>query len=74
VEPCEFGNGDGYYDDSLDLLFGMMVYGIDYPDEAGDDQMKIRLWRPVMKNGVIDFIRPEECSIHKSLHEFPVKH
>lgn len=74
VEPCEFGNDDGYYDDSLDLPFGTMVHGIDYPDEAGDDQMKIRLWQPVMKNGVIDFIRPEECPIHKPLHEFPVKH
>ena len=74
VEPCEFGNGDGYYDDSLDLPFGTMVHGIDYPDEVGDGQMKVRLWQPVMKNGVINFIRPEECSIHKSLHEFPVKH
>lgn len=51
----------------------VMVHGIDYPDEAGDDRMKIRLWQPIMRNGVIDFIRPEECPIHKPLHEFPVK-
>ena len=31
------------------------------------------MWRPVMKNGVIEFLRPEECPIHKPEHEMPIK-
>ena len=26
-----------------------------------------------MKNGVIEFLRPEECPIHKPEHEMPIK-
>ena len=30
-------------------------------------------WRPIMKNGVIEFLRPEECPIHKPEHEMKMK-
>ena len=65
VEPCVFGEGAGFYDNSGDIPLGVMLHGITYADEAilqedmGMDT--VRLWMPVMKNGVIDFIRPEEC-------------
>ena len=39
-----------------------MFHGFDYPDETGKDELIARFWRPVMKNGVIEFIRPDECS------------
>ena len=26
-----------------------------------------------MKNGIIEFLRPEECPIHKPEHEMPIK-
>lgn len=61
VEPCVFGDGEGYYKDYGDIHMGTMIHGINYPDETGRDQMEVRLWNPVMKNGVIEFIRPEEC-------------
>ncbi|MFA1643821.1 type I-C CRISPR-associated protein Cas5c [Chryseomicrobium imtechense] len=54
VEPCSFDEGTGFYDDS-DLTFGTMVHGFNYPDETGTNELSVRLWQPVMKNGVITF-------------------
>lgn len=62
VEPCVFGEGNSFYDDYGDIHLGTMVHGINYPDETGRDQMEVRLWQPVMKNGVITFDRPESCT------------
>ncbi|XID91066.1 type I-C CRISPR-associated protein Cas5c [Paenibacillaceae bacterium WGS1546] len=61
VEPCVFDEGKGFYDDYGDIHMGTMVHGINYPDETGRNQIEVRLWNPVMKNGVISFIRPEQC-------------
>lgn len=63
VEPCVFGEGNGFYDDYGELHLGTMVHGINYPDETGRDQLEVRLWNPVMRNGIIQFIRPEQCEI-----------
>lgn len=62
VEPCVFGEGEGFYDDYGDIHLGTMLHGINYPDETGKDQMEVRLWNPVMKNGFIQFIRPDQCT------------
>lgn len=62
VEPCEFGSGDGFYDHYGELHLGTMVHGINYPDETGRNEMEVRLWNPVMKDGIIQFIRPDECT------------
>ena len=76
VEPCVFGEGEGAYDDIPELSFGLMCHGITYADEAYSPEtqgkMTARFWRPVMKKGVIKFIRPEEC-IHKELRSMSVK-
>lgn len=61
VEPCKFGSGAGEYDDSGELSFGLMLHGFDYPDETGRDMLAVRFWRPVMKNGIIEFTPPSEC-------------
>ncbi|NDI36005.1 type I-C CRISPR-associated protein Cas5c [Chengkuizengella sediminis] len=62
VEPCAFGKGEGFYDTyDGDIHFGTMVHGINYPDETGRNEMEVRLWNPVMKDGVIKFIRPDQC-------------
>ncbi|PRO67123.1 type I-C CRISPR-associated protein Cas5c [Alkalicoccus urumqiensis] len=73
VEPCTFGSGDGAYDHNEELHFGTMVHGLSYPDETGKDQLDVRLWRPVMKQGVIDFIHPEECTIVRKVKEMEPK-
>jgi CRISPR-associated protein Cas5d len=62
VEPCEFGEGQGFYDNYGSLSFGLMFHGFDYPDESGENVLKARFWHPVMQDGVIEFIRPDECS------------
>jgi CRISPR-associated protein Cas5d len=62
VEPCEFGSGEGFYDQIEEIHLGTMVHGFNYPDETGRNQLEVRLWNPIMKNGVIRFIRPDECT------------
>ncbi len=77
VEPCEFGSGEGAYDDLPELGFGLMYHGITYADEAYSEEtrgkMTARFWYPVMKNGVITFLRPEECPGQKPLRKMEVK-
>lgn len=65
VEPCTFGDGAGFYDGYGELSFGLMFHGFDYPDESGTEEFSARFWRPTMVNGVIRFIRPEECPVRK---------
>lgn len=73
VEPCSFGEGEGAYDEISEMVFGVMVHGISYPDEQEDKHMRIRLWRPKMERGIVHFVRPEECTIIRDLGERSVK-
>ena len=77
VEPCVFGEEDGFYDTLPELSFGLMYHGITYSDEAWSDETKSKLtvnfWYPVMKNGVIEFPKPEDCPLHKSIRETSAK-
>lgn len=73
VEPCEFGEGAGAYDNVDELAFGMMFHGFDYPDETGTDSLHSRFWQPVMKHGVIEFIPPEQCEIRQFVRPMEVK-
>ena len=73
VEPCRFGEGRGDYDGYGSLALGYMFHGFDYPDETGVDQMVARLWTPIMVDGVIDFLRPEACSVRRVLKEMKAK-
>lgn len=77
VEPCEFGEGEGFYDSLEQLHFDLMYHGITYPDEARNEgtdpsRMTVNLWRCVMKKGVIEFIRPRDC-IHKDSRQMKMK-
>jgi CRISPR-associated protein Cas5d len=69
VEPCAFGEGKGFYDGSGELAYGVMFHGFDYPDETGKDELHSRFCRPVMNDGIIEFPRPEECTIRKFVRE-----
>ena len=81
VEPCVFGENRGVYDDLERLDYGMMFHGFDYPDETGKTnedgkpdeagmyRLHARFWKPVMQKGVIEFIRPEDCTMRKFVRE-----
>ncbi|MEO3946697.1 type I-C CRISPR-associated protein Cas5c [Gorillibacterium sp. CAU 1737] len=67
VEPCEFGSGDGFYDNIPEVSFGTMVHGISYADETESGERVGRLWPVTMERGYIKFRRPEECTMTRSL-------
>ena len=77
VEPCRFGEGEGAYDSVQELGFGLMYHGITYADEAYSDEttgrMTANFWYPTMKKGIITFLRPEECPLHKTLRSMEMK-
>jgi len=76
VEPCDFGEGKGFYDD-IEMPFSLMFHGITYPDESYNDdtkgKMTARFWSPFMKNGYINFIRPEGCKVNRNLRSMNMK-
>lgn len=73
VEPCVFGEGIGYYDNYETIHLGTMVHGINYPDETGDKTMEVRLWNPVMNKGVIEFLRPDQCTNVRKISKVQIK-
>lgn len=73
VEACTFNSGEGFYDDYGEISFGPMFHGFNYPDETGNNQLEARLWTPVMKNGIIQFNRPEDCAFIRPIKEKEVK-
>jgi len=73
VEPCEFGSGEGAYDESETHHLGTMVHGFNYPDETGRNMLEVRLWRAKMESGIITFDRPEECQIVRPIKEMEAK-
>ncbi|MDR0298712.1 MAG: type I-C CRISPR-associated protein Cas5c [Streptococcaceae bacterium] len=72
IKPDDYGVKEGYYDCDGELLFGMMVHGISYPDETGLDHMQVNLWEAKAENGRIRFCRPEAC-IKKNINEMQMK-
>lgn len=77
VTPCVFGEGSGCYDDTPELAFGLMHHGFTYPDEAYSEEtagkLSLRLWYPVMRRGIIEFIPPEACPLLRPVREMDIK-
>lgn len=74
VEPCLFGEESGFYDDYGDIHLGTMVHGLNYPDETGRKSLEVRLWNPVMKDGIIQFLRPEQCTQVRTITDMEPKY
>ena len=55
VEPCTFGEGEGFYDEIDNLDFGLMFHSFGYPEETGKPELVSRFWMANMQNGVIEF-------------------
>ena len=60
VEPCRFGEGEGFYDHYGQLDFGLMFHGFNYPDETGKNVLGVRFWYPRMIDGIVTFPKPWE--------------
>ena len=73
VEPCRFGDGKGAYDDIDELGFGLMFHGFDYPDETGKDELVSRFWHAIMRRGVLEFPRPDECEASRFIRKMAAK-
>ncbi len=64
VEPCQFGEGDSFYDHyEGEMSFGLMFHGFDYPDEYESGKFYARFWHAKMTRGIIDFLQPNDKSI-----------
>lgn len=73
IEPCIFDECKGFYDGYGEIHFGTMVHGLNYPDETGKNELEVRLWNPVMKNGIIEFLKPEECTMVRKVKDMTMK-
>lgn len=63
VEPCLFNDEKSVYAESGEISYGIMFHGYDYPTETGEEKLYARLSNTVMKDGIINFLRPEECTM-----------
>lgn len=62
ISPCEFGEGEGAFDNIDELSMGIMFHSFDYPDETGKNELCVNLSPIVMKNGIISFQKPKNCN------------
>ena len=70
VEPCFFEDGAGFYDNYGTLDFGLMFHSFGYPDETGNNELVARLWKQVMKNGIIEFPIPEKVELCRTVRKY----
>ncbi|MCL2163474.1 MAG: type I-C CRISPR-associated protein Cas5c [Oscillospiraceae bacterium] len=70
IEPCTFEEGAGYYDEYGSIDFGMMFHGFDYPDETGNNELGVRLWRQCMTDGIIVFDPPAAIERRRVVREY----
>lgn len=79
VEPCDFEEDQkqSFYSNIDELAFGFMYHGMTYADEAVcvEDQgkMTVRFCRPVMKQGIISYLRPDECTEKRCIRDMEMK-
>lgn len=69
VLPCAFGEHKSAYGGNAEISFGLMFHGFTYPDENGKGVLQARFWYPKMRSGEIDFCRPEECPVVRTLRK-----
>jgi CRISPR-associated protein Cas5d len=61
IEPANFDEGIGYYDNMGEMGFGLQYHSLSYPDENGNEEINAKFWSPKMVNGVIEFCKPDDC-------------
>nr|WP_315043027.1 type I-C CRISPR-associated protein Cas5c [uncultured Moraxella sp.] len=71
VEPCEFGSGEGFYDEIDNLDYGLMFHSFAYPDEIGINELHSRFWRASMQHGIITFPKPTDNLVNDAKNGMP---
>ncbi len=73
VEPYEFGSDNGEYDKLDELAFGLMFHSFAYPDETGGKNLESLFWQATLKNGILEFPRPDHCATRRIVRPMSVK-
>ena len=77
VSPCIFGEGKGAFDNTGEINMGFLYNGITYADEAiceeDKNMLTVRFANVVMKNGIIEFMRPEDFPENQKRHIRPME-
>lgn len=73
VESCEFGSGASFYDGIDELSFGLMFHSFAYPDETGGQNLESLFWQATLKQGILQFPRPEECTVRRVVRPMRIK-
>ena len=64
AKEFDFDSEAGYYADRQEINFGVMFHSFIYPT-SNSDKLIANLSQVVMRNGVIQFERPEECKLSR---------
>lgn len=72
VEPCDFDDVVGHYDE-ITLQFAPMLHSLYYPSQSGNDYIEALFWSPKMDNGVLKVIKQEDCTMRKKIMNYAIK-
>lgn len=67
IQPCSFGESEGAYDLIPEIRLGEMFHSTSYPSQETDEKT-FHFFDCVVREGVIDFPKVEECKIQQSAH------
>lgn len=73
VEPCTFSNVESCYQFTPLMEFGLQFHSFVYPDESGTNELIAKFWTPKMQNGVIEFIKPTDCTRERIIRKMSPK-
>lgn len=77
VKPCNFGEGEGYFDQIDRLDYGTMFHSFTYPDESLTPNeygtLTVNLWNPVLERGILTFPAPEDCPLQRQIYDSKIK-
>lgn len=72
VEPCDFDEVKGHYDD-VTIQFPAMLHSLDYPDQTGKDYIETLFWSPKIEKGIIKVISKSECTMRRKATNYSIK-
>lgn len=76
IRLCEFGEGEGYFDNKGTHDFGFLYHGLTYPDEAYDTategHITYNMFHAVMENGIVEYPHASHC-LHRTMGRAQIK-